>query len=160
MDAAINLFLQKDFDAAIKAFKLLDQSDIAVRRWIRKCDCELKNNSRTVSSMDAPPAAPVVPSTTTENIKKYPSSKGPKNWDSLDKYAEKEAEEKVDGEAALNQLFQQIFSRGDENTRRAMIKSFQTSGGTVLSTNWDEVAKENYEEKKSAPDGQEFKKWN
>ena len=40
-----------------------------------------------------------------------------------------------------------------------MNKSFQTSGGTVLSTNWGEVKEKDYEEEKSAPDGQEWKKW-
>lgn len=92
-------------------------------------------------------------------IKSYPSSRGPKNWELIDKFAEKEADEKPEGDAALNKLFQEIFSRGDENTRRAMVKSFQTSGGTVLSTNWDEVGEQDYDKTKSAPDGQEFKKW-
>jgi len=40
-----------------------------------------------------------------------------------------------------------------------MIKSFQTSGGTVLSTNWDEVKKEDYEKDLKAPHGQEVKRW-
>lgn len=38
-----------------------------------------------------------------------------------------------------------------------MNKSYQESGGTVLSTNWDEVKKETVEVK--PPDGAEFKKW-
>lgn len=40
-----------------------------------------------------------------------------------------------------------------------MIKSYQTSGGTVLSTNWDEVQSKDYEKEVQAPEGQEVRKW-
>jgi hypothetical protein len=40
-----------------------------------------------------------------------------------------------------------------------MVKSFQTSGGTVLSTNWEEVAQRDYEKERTAPDGMEWRKW-
>jgi len=32
-----------------------------------------------------------------------------------------------------------VVQQGDEDTRRAMMKSFVESNGTVLSTNWKEV---------------------
>ena len=75
-------------------------------------------------------AAPVYPT----------SSKKAKNWDALEKEAAKE-EEKADGDKALNQLFAQIYKDADDNTKRAMMKSFTESNGTCLSTNWDEVGK-------------------
>ena len=83
-----------------------------------------------------------------------------RDWDAIEKDVEEEiANEKPVGDAAMNQLFQQIYANADEDTKRAMIKSYQTSGGTVLSTNWNEVAKKDYEQERTAPDGQEWKTW-
>ncbi|CAL1271600.1 unnamed protein product [Larinioides sclopetarius] len=94
-----------------------------------------------------------------EIVKTYPSSKTQKkDWDKLAAELKKEeAEEKLEGEAALNQLFQKIYSEGSDETRKAMNKSFMESGGTVLSTSWNEVAQKKVEVK--PPDGMEFKKW-
>ena len=83
-----------------------------------------------------------------------------RDWDSIERCIKKDEEnEKPEGEEALNNLFRDIYGKADDNTRRAMIKSFQTSGGTVLSTNWDEVSKKDYEKERQAPKGMEWKNW-
>jgi len=80
---------------------------------------------------------------------KYPSSSkhGPKNWDQIEKEAEKDDSDKPDGDKALNALFQQIYRNADDDTKRAMIKSFTESSGTTLSTNWSDVGKGRVETK-------------
>ena len=61
-------------------------------------------------------------------------------------------------EEGVNTLFQKIFKDGDENTRKAMMKSFSESGGTCLSTNWEDIGA-----KKTAvtpPEGMEARTYN
>lgn len=90
----------------------------------------------------------------------YPSSsQKKKDWDNIDKEIGRELDkDDSEGSEAMMKLFKQIYERGDEETRRAMTKSFQTSGGTVLSTNWGEVKEKEYEgkDRPTAPDGQEW----
>lgn len=79
----------------------------------------------------------------------YPSSNPKKkNWDDVNRGIDREfMKEKPEGDEAMNDLLKQIYSGADEETRRAMIKSYQTSNGTVLSTNWGEVKEKDYEGK-------------
>jgi len=86
----------------------------------------------------------------------YPSSKNnQKDWDKVE--VPPDNDDKLDGDAALNKLFQDIYKGASDDQRRAMLKSFQESGGTVLSTNWDEVGKG--EVKGQPPKGLEMKYW-
>lgn len=64
------------------------------------------------------------------------SAKSYSDWDKISYDMNKNPEE-PDGN--LNKFFQQIFANADEDTRKAMMKSYTESGGTVLSTNWKEV---------------------
>lgn len=89
----------------------------------------------------------------------YPSSSHyTRNWDKVvGEIKEEEKNEKLEGDAALNKLFQQIYSDGSDDVKRAMNKSFMESGGTVLSTNWMDVGKKKVE--MNPPDDVEWKKY-
>ena len=109
---------------------------------------ELKSGNQAVAK-----PIDVLPKTQAEL--NYPNSSIKKtDWS---KVALEEEEEKAEGDAALNNLFKKIYANADEDTRRAMVKSYQESGGTTLSTNWSNVGKEYV--KPEAPSGMEVKHW-
>lgn len=66
-----------------------------------------------------------------------------KNWDAIIDEFEKEEEKEQD----INDLFKKIYQSGNDEVRKAMNKSYQESGGTVLSTNWANVANEKVQPK-------------
>ncbi|KAI9803913.1 MAG: hypothetical protein M1825_001793 [Sarcosagium campestre] len=118
------------------------------------------------------PAAPAYPTS---------SRSGPKNWDKvaadLTKKPRKSKDEQEIGKGKdtaivedgveddlddeggdpVNAFFKKLYAGADPDTRRAMMKSYQESNGTALSTNWSEVGARPVET--SPPDGMEAKKW-
>ena len=87
-----------------------------------------------------------------------------KDWNGIttqilesDKEKTTEEDPNVGGDSTLNGFFQKIFADSDEDTKRAMMKSYQESGGTHLSTNWGEVSKGTVPV--SPPKDSEWKKW-
>ena len=65
------------------------------------------------------------------------NKKGPKNWDKIAK--DLGADDEDEGDA--DQLFKKLYAQADEETRRAMNKSFVESNGTTLSMDWKKVSK-------------------
>ncbi|KAL9579669.1 MAG: hypothetical protein Q9212_004971 [Teloschistes hypoglaucus] len=115
-------------------------------------------------------ALPVEPATKPGPVYPTSSKSGPKNWDKLADELTKKKKEKKNGEEGeddgledfeggdpVNGFFQQLYSRADPDTRRAMMKSYQESNGTALSTNWSEVGKGKVETQ--PPDGMEAHRW-
>lgn len=72
---------------------------------------------------------------------------------------EEEGEEGEEEEESdqVHGFFKKLYAGADPDTRRAMMKSYQESNGTALSTNWAEVGKGPVET--SPPDGMVAKKW-
>ena len=86
----------------------------------------------------------------------YPTSSksGPKNWDTMSFDAD---EPDDDDTQDPNFFFKQLYKGADDDTKRAMMKSYVESNGTALSTNWGEVQKGPVET--SPPEGMEARKW-
>ncbi|PWN32339.1 SGS-domain-containing protein [Meira miltonrushii] len=103
-----------------------------------------------------------VASTSTPN----PTSRTRSKWDSFKDEEEEDGQNKTTGnetgkstkdEASIDDFFKQLYANADDDTRKAMMKSYQESGGTALSTNWEEVKKGTV--KSQPPKGMEARKW-
>lgn len=84
----------------------------------------------------------------------YPTSsrKGPINWDKALEGEDNDYEgEEIDG------FFKKLYKDANPDTKRAMMKSYQESNGTALSTSWSDVGSKKVET--VPPEGLEAKKW-
>lgn len=87
--------------------------------------------------------------TPVETPRAYPTSaRKQTNWDAVAKAAALEDDAPMDskdpnagGDKALNKLFQTLYADATDEQKKAMIKSYQESNGTALSTDWNEVKK-------------------
>ncbi|KAN0061944.1 Cochaperone protein [Thecaphora frezii] len=77
-------------------------------------------------------------------------------WDTL-QLDDDDATEGADAEADINKFFQKLYADADEDTKRAMLKSYQESGGTTLSTDWSKVGQSKVETR--PPEGMIAKRW-
>lgn len=88
---------------------------------------------------------------TTKKKKNKSATSGPKESDKKspegneDEEGEKSDAESIDSEYGgadpVDGFFKKLYANADDDTRRAMVKSYYESQGTALSTNWDEVGK-------------------
>jgi suppressor of G2 allele of SKP1 len=109
----------------------------------------------------AAPAAPAAATASAPPAASYPSSRPPgarKDWSAVEAQVKAMEEQgELDDGDQLSAFFKKIFAGGDDETRRAMVKSYVESGGTVLSTNWKEVGEKKVEP--TPPDGMEARKF-
>ena len=161
------LFVKIDRQGYEKQFELFDEIDASQCKFElfgTKVEIKMLKKARknwdALEKTDAPKHSfAVVSDSTTTDSKVYPTSSRKKtNWDALETEIKKETkEEKVGGDAGTNKLFQQIYGDADEDSRRAMMKSYYESGGTVLSTNWKDIGAKKTEV--SPPDNMKYEKW-
>lgn len=100
-------------------------------------------------------ATPSYTSATSTPPAQQMSSRQKSKWDSFNPDADEG--EAVKEEADINAFFKRLYADANEDTRRAMLKSYQESGGTSLSTDWSKVGKGKVET--VPPSGMEAKNW-
>ncbi|VDP02823.1 unnamed protein product [Soboliphyme baturini] len=147
-------------DSSFKVSKVRSKIEMRMRKAVGG-QWNVLEASREPPPQERPSSNEIPATDETQKIaKSYPTSslRGPKDWDKLEKEVKTEEEkEQLEGDAAVNKLFQKIYADSSDEVRRAMMKSFIESKGTVLSTNWDEVGRAPVEAK--PPEGLEWKNW-
>lgn len=84
------------------------------------------------------PSVPALGAVQPDLPRPYASKRTPAEWDRL--VADMSAEDVDDESEDAAGFFRKLYATGDDDFRRAMVKSFVESGGTALSTSWDDVA--------------------
>lgn len=110
------------------------------------------------SSVESERTVSITTSKAEDKAPAYPTSSrhGTKNWDKLVENDEGEPYDEYEGDETTR-FFKHLYKGATPEQQRAMMKSYQESGGTVLSTDWSEVGKK--EVKPEPPEGMEEKKY-
>lgn len=151
-------------------------------KWPSVEGTEISSDEGIVSTEHADKSAAVkhaVPKIQANNSgPSYPTSSksGPKNWDKVvetlrkkPKKAQNDGKDGGDSDSqqddgidsdegdAVNGFFSQLYKGAGPDQKRAMMKSYQESNGTALSTDWNEVKRGTVET--TPPEGMVAKKW-
>ncbi|SCU85511.1 LAME_0D01640g1_1 [Lachancea meyersii CBS 8951] len=147
-----------EFQYSTKLSHEVDPNQISVSVLTKKIEITLTKKQKiqwkrlddpAESSRSSTPSQ--APSAAEGNVHTYPtSSRKTIDWSKID-VDEDEKNQSADA------FFQQLYSRADPDTQRAMMKSMIESNGTALNTNWEEVAKKTVET--VPPKGAEVKQW-
>ncbi|WFD19263.1 hypothetical protein MCAP1_001486 [Malassezia caprae] len=136
----------------------LQGSELVVRAPDATCAVALPAPVRDVCDVRVVPTKIEVTLTKGTSAAAPPPNTAPRRaskWDHLD--VDEDAPPTGSGDAELQAFFQKLYADADPDTRRAMVKSFQESGGTALSTNWDEVGRKTMQVQ--APQGMEARRF-
>jgi len=141
MSASIKLSDASEFQLNFDLFDKIVPSQSTTTYMSTKIEIKLKKANQfrwkdlegTGENIPTPVQQPQTTNSTNSQASVTSAYTTKKNWD---KIAKDVAEEKLEGEESLNKLFQDIYGNGSDEQKRAMMKSFLESGGTVLSTNW------------------------
>ncbi|KAI8963088.1 SGS-domain-containing protein [Daldinia sp. FL1419] len=117
---------------------------------------QLKSNlaQTSDSALESTPTSSKADSTKPAQAYPTSSKKGAVNWD---KIGDDDGDDESKEDADVNSFFQKLYKDADDDTKRAMMKSYVESNGTSLSTNWAEAKSKTY--KTQPPDGAQAKKW-
>ncbi|CAO1617703.1 unnamed protein product [Sympodiomycopsis kandeliae] len=161
---SLEIQLFDDIDSSNSSFTVLNSKVDLLLRKAKPGQKWASLEASTDPNVPSYESAAAAPSTTTTRSQR-PKSK----WDNLKLDEDDEdgsqkannstsSQSKPTGQgASIDSFFQQLYADADDDTRRAMMKSYQESGGTSLSTNWSEVSKGKVEAQ--PPGGMEAKKW-
>ncbi|USP73006.1 uncharacterized protein yc1106_00280 [Curvularia clavata] len=127
---------------------------------LRKATPGVKWHSLERAQDAAPASTPNAPSTVApvkETAPSYPTSSksGTKNWDKV-VVNDLDEKDEIEGDETSH-FFKTLYSGATPEQQRAMMKSYQESGGTVLSTDWSNVG--NRTVVPEPPEGMEAKKY-